>query len=627
VRDYFNTYGENSALSVGSAGGTVSITPASSDIDFGFLGLTDRQSPQYIKSFLPPSLSVHAFGGDIVLGGQVTTMAPSDAGQLTLFAAHDLRQDSLSFGLVMSDASDADAASVDNPARGAPDVSLLQNDTIGTGRHAGDPHPAVVVAGHDIETLFLKIPKSGSITAGHNIHDLLFEGQNLNPTDATFVEAGGDIVEDDTATRISVGGPGRLDVVSAGNVDLGFSNGIVTVGRLLNPALPDTGADLTVIAGLGQPMDAAGFLDKVVAQSTDLQEQLISYTTTLLTSRGHAPAKPLSYQSAAAIFKALPADDQRPLLTESFFTELVTSGREANNIDPVTGKSLGFGRGYQAIDALFPQSRSTDSPYAGDLSLAFSRIYTLSGGNISLLVPGGLVDVGLANPPPTVTAKQPSELGIVAQGTGNVDIYSMSDVLVNQSRVFTLGGGDIAIWSTVGNIDAGRGAKSSISAPPPAVLVTPDGIVTLDFSGAVAGSGIRTIDTGKSTHLGDVDLYAPVGFVEAGDAGIGSAGNITVAAVAVLGAENIQVGGKSSGVPAETSGLGASVAGAASAGSSTTNAASDATREATESKQSAAPLAQATMSWLDVFVVGFGEEACQASDEECLKRQKQKQQE
>jgi len=40
-----------------------------------------------------------------------------------------------------------------------------------------------------------------------------------------------------------------------------------------------------------------------------------------------------------------------------------------------------------------------------------------------------------------------------------------------------------------------------------------------------------------------------VGTVNAGDAGIGSAGNITIAALHVVGADNIKLGGTSAGVP------------------------------------------------------------------------------
>jgi filamentous hemagglutinin len=237
------------------------------------------------------------------------------------------------------------------------------------------------------------------------------------------------------------------------------------------------------------------------------------------------------------------------------------------------------------------------------------------------VVPGGLIDVGLANPPATLASRPPSTLGIVAQEAGNVDIYSQGDVNVNASLIFTLGGGNILIWSDEGSIDAGRGAKTAVSAPPPTVLINSDGTVSINFSGAAAGSGIRTIQTNPSVAAGNVDLVAPAGTVNAGDAGIGAAGNINIAAQSVIGVSNIQFGGTATGVPAQVSNVNASLSGASSAASGASNASTSAV-EGNSAQKESAPLAQASMSWLDVFVTGLGEENCKPDDIECLKRQK-----
>ena len=190
----------------------------------------------------------------------------------------------------------------------------------------------------------------------------------------------------------------------------------------------------------------------------ELVDALVVWTNT---ATGRSDLLPTT---AVAEYLALATDQQRPLVQEFFFRELRDSGRLAN----LPQGNFGFARGQTAIDTLFSAAQS----FAGDLSLLFSRLYTLSGGDISLLVPGGLLNVGLAQPPANLpVTKQPSDLGIVAQGTGRVQVYSDGDVLVNQSRIFTLAGGDILIWSNNGDIDAGRGSKSSISAPPPVIRV------------------------------------------------------------------------------------------------------------------------------------------------------------
>jgi hypothetical protein len=247
----------------------------------------------------------------------------------------------------------------------------------------------------------------------------------------------------------------------------------------------------------------------------------------------------------------------------------------------------------------------------------------LSGGDITLLVPGGGINVGLATVPALLSQRAPSTLGIVAEGSGDVDIYTQGDIDVNASRIFTLGGGNILIWSDEGSIDAGRGAKTSVSAPPPTVLFNSNGTVSLSFAGAATGSGIRTIQTDPDAAAGDVDLIAPVGTVNAGDAGIGAAGNINIAARSVIGASNINFGGTATGVPAAISSIGASLSSASSAGTGASNAAANAVASnAAADKEAAAPLAENALTWLDVFVTGLGEENCKPDDIECLKRQK-----
>ena len=268
-----------------------------------------------------------------------------------------------------------------------------------------------------------------------------------------------------------------------------------------------------------------------------------------------------------------------------------------------------------------PSGTTPAGSYQGDLQLPFSSIYTLAGGSISLLAPGGILNVGVANPPVGAGTRPASELGIVAQGAGDVRIYSSGDVDVNSSRIFTLLGGNIQIWSDQGSIDAGRGSKTAISAPPPRVVVDASGNVTLDFSGSVAGSGIRTVQTAPSVNPGNVYLVAPEGTVDAGDAGIVAAGSIFVSAAHVIvGNGGFSAGGAEVGVPPSVSGLGASLSGAASSASSSTNASSSSVGENSQSQQSAAPLAQAALSWLDVFIEGFGNEVCKPEDLECLKR-------
>jgi len=485
--------------------------------------------------------------------------------------------------------------------------------------HVGDSQPAIITAARDIDDVSFYVPKAAQVSAGRDLVNMIYEGQNIAASDTTVITAGRDIeYTTNGAAGISVGGEGSLDVFAGRNVNLGISPGILTTGDLFDANLPSAaGANLTLAVGYGsEGADVSSFLTKIIEPSTAYSAELVNYV------EGQTGDSDLTTKQAQADFGALTLSQQTAFVDDVFFNELLLSGRAANS-----GTGVGFAEGYAAINALFPGSPNATStgpnPYAGNLDLVSSQIYTLSGGNISILVPGGSIDVGLAFTPVGVAQKPASQLGIVAQGSGNIDIFADGDVNVNASRIFTLGGGNILIWSDTGSIDAGNGSKSSLSVPPPTVLVKPDGTITIDYSGSLSGSGIRTIQTDPDVPPGDVDLDAPVGTVNAGDAGIGAAGNINIAAAHVIGALNINFGGTATGVPSDLSGLAASLSGVSAVGNSATSSSTNSVSDsAAAAAKETAPLAQNALSWLEVFVTGLGEDNCKQDDTECLRRQK-----
>ena len=64
-----------------------------------------------------------------------------------------------------------------------------------------------------------------------------------------------------------------------------------------------------------------------------------------------------------------------------------------------------------------------------------------------------------------------------------------------------------------------------------------------------SGAGIGTLNPIPEVEPGDIDLIAPLGTIDAGEAGIRVSGNINLAALQVLNAANIQVQGEATGIP------------------------------------------------------------------------------
>jgi hypothetical protein len=292
-------------------------------------------------------------------------------------------------------------------------------------------------------------------------------------------------------------------------------------------------------------------------------------------------------------FTSMQKNLQASFVNQVFFDELAQSGTSA----VTTGN---YQQGYAAIATLFPTTNS----YLGDINLYYSQIKTESGGAINLLTPGGSVNAGLANPSSSGPVKTAAQLGVVTVSGGDVNAFVNTDFTVNQSRVFTLQGGDILMWSSYGNIDAGKGSKTVSSTPPPLLVVDPKtGSFTVDATQSVVGSGIRVLLANPDVVPGNVELIAPVGTVNAGDAGIGSAGNITIAALHVVGADNINFGGTSAGVPTTVQ--------APVSVSMGSQDASKAAEQSTQSINNLTDLANAkdfkpTFLSVDVFVLGDG---------------------
>ena len=307
-------------------------------------------------------------------------------------------------------------------------------------------------------------------------------------------------------------------------------------------------------------------------------------------------------------FNQLPIEKRDALALDIFYLVLRDAGRDRNNPDSLNFGS--FAQGYDAIAALFPGHE-----WRGDISLTSREIKTRNGGDISLFAPGGQLNVGV-----DVEGNQAADQGILTEHGGNISIFTDQSVNVGTSRIFTLRGGNEIIWSSNGNIAAGASSKTVQSAPPTRVLVDPQsGDVQTDLAGLATGGGIGVLESVAGVPPADIDLIAPTGTIDAGDAGIRVSGNLNLAAVAIINAGNIQVGGTSAGVPTVAApNLGGLTVASNTAGA-TSNAASDLANQ-----NRTGPLQEDVPSIISVEVLGYGGSD---EDEEERRRKKKEQQE
>ncbi len=200
-----------------------------------------------------------------------------------------------------------------------------------------------------------------------------------------------------------------------------------------------------------------------------------------------------------------------------------------------------FARGLDEFARAFSPEGSAG---ANGISLVFSQIKTEQSGDLFVLAPRGGVLVGLANPPAGAIDKQPYQLGLLTLGGGDVFGAVRDNFDVYRSRVFTTAGGDIHLWASQGNVDAGRGPRDTAVVPPPRLEIDSNGVVTLDITASVSGSGIGALRTRDDQPPSSIRLIAPNGFIDAGEAGIrADSGTVTLGTNIVLNAGNISAGG------------------------------------------------------------------------------------
>ncbi|MHC2465184.1 hypothetical protein ACVIHD_004196 [Bradyrhizobium embrapense] len=157
--------------------------------------------------------------------------------------------------------------------------------------------------------------------------------------------------------------------------------------------------------------------------------------------------------------------------------------------------------------------------------------------------------VSLSDAKAAIGVVPPSSAGPITQGKGDIEAYSKGSLLLGLSRIMTTFGGDIVAWSAEGDINAGRGSKTTQVYTPPKRVYDNYGRVTLSPSVPTTGAGNATLNPIPEVRPGNVDLIAPLGTIDAGEAGIRVSGNVNLAALQIVNAANIQVQGTSSGIP------------------------------------------------------------------------------
>jgi hypothetical protein len=602
---WFTLWTASSSVSLFAAGGN--LTPTTQPINGGS---NDAAVDGIFVA--PPSLHAVAPGGSIYYGQLVSDglgtpgtieLAPSPVGQLELLAGQSIYANGIIIDMSGADASVNGLPNPFRPAFSAFDVSNFTSysnanplvlpaavptfgtlfpfeaDTPASNLHAGDQEPIRVYAtGGDIVnvqigsstvvngTTWYRAAKPIRMEASRDLISPSGVISQNNATDISVVSAGRDIF----FANFEIAGPGLLQATAGRNYYAGDLGNLHSLGSIYNfdPANFNAGAGITLMAGVGANgpdytdfaklyFDPANQLPSDGTPLADSGKVVHTYDQELLTWLQQRFGYPGTSAGALAYFLALPNEQQGVFVRQVYYKELTLAGREFN--DPSSSRFRSYLRGRDAIATLFPTTDAQGNPidYTGGITMfsgpvtnplgnvviADSGIHTDFGGAIQILNPAGQTIIGVEGVTPGASA------GLITRGSGDIDIYSQSSILLGQSRIMTTDGGDILAWSATGDINAGRGSKTTVLFTPPKRTYDNYGNITLAPTVPSSGAGIATLNPIPEVPPGNIDLIAPLGTIDAGEAGIRVSGNLNLAALQIVNAANIQVQGTTTGIP------------------------------------------------------------------------------
>ncbi|MEK6669848.1 MAG: filamentous hemagglutinin family protein [Pseudomonadota bacterium] len=645
---YYLTYDPTAGASVFSTKGSVTLEPNSQtlrnlarafDNVAGNVVIrtdTDLNQMAQLAAVLPPVLRLTSYSGDVSIDAagveyistsntvtrttaNALAVAPSVSSDVRVYAANDL---SLRGTFQLPDRQQASAvfgASPDAPvaSSGLTGMANVLNPTVSAGSslatgyssvvagnasqlvsrpitdtaQAANPNVVTFAAGRDfrfdtsISAAALRVPRPAELTAGRDLLNPVFMGQNFREGDVTRLSAGRDVVALDTSVgAVIINGPGQLRVEAGRDILLQRSTGVAAVGNSINQALPDQGAKITLAAGMDRQVNieraAASYGSDAAfraelraavvasqlpppegkaswAEATDA-EVLSTFGTLTDARQVGALDRFLNARFVAQYLPELAGRSEAYYLSDAFKrVKHETMWRLATSLaSQAVGIAISSDAGEEAKrkvqrENLFKEAagivdlaglgQSVDRQ--GLINLANARVHNLApgGGNASGSIDNSLggIDVIAAD---KVLVGLPSNdkkaHGFVNFDGGSFRSLTGGDFLAGDQKVIVSGRGNLFIYATDGDIDSGKGSNNVASqATPRRFFNTVTQRVETKGQPSLTGSGFQTIQEPADVQP-RIGLYAPNGEIRALDAFI-VGGDVQVAAPIVRGADNI----------------------------------------------------------------------------------------
>lgn len=492
--------------------------------------LLPRYTGDAVPVIYPPSLTINAGPGGVTLGNNLT-LFPSPEGELNITTTDGGTPgrgsfEGAGFKLAMSDSGASHWTSLTDFAIDHASIPVQLDN----------PNPVVFNIAGNMDNVTIVTPKETQITVKGEMVNTSFSGQNLHPTDVSFLNVAGRIFNQNTYSFVTLDvaltiPPPRFPGDQPGYLTL-LENAVVpgsgpnsANGGLLFPSL-----SLFYLPGTKQ----LGYFGKMDTATEALLLGTLQEKTYGLDGKPILDASG-NYVTTPA---TLPVDHSK--ITDPATGLFALSQNSINQKDAplgiqiggpgqlnITAQSLDLGVSgglisegpaiNPALAGIATTGATINLTLMGNLDLFASLISSYYGGAININV-GGSINAGLQDLPfgiPFVPH------GIWSSGHGDVNVIAVGDINVAGSRIAAFAGGNIFVESLQGNVDAGIGNFSEVKVNE--VVVDPITHQVTTPQQPIAGSGILATtlpDAPVGDRVGNITVLTPHGNINASLGGI-----------------------------------------------------------------------------------------------------------
>jgi filamentous hemagglutinin family protein len=463
---------------------------------------------QGITPIYPGRLEITAGAGGVTLGNDVTLfpsplgnlrITTTDGGSLVGTKPGDLTQ------LIVSD-------SGKTQYREFGDFGI--SDHASSPVHLNDTDPLSLNIDGDMNGILLGVPKRAEVNIGGDMINSRFDGQNLHDSDVTTIHVGGDIINRNEFTTVTVGSRPNFSVFD-----------------LLYPPLQGAVAGVQNLFTYNPATGELTFQGRMTGDQLQALQNLRVRTFDrngfpIIDANGEPVTVPAQFASVDALNQLYANSQDVPLNPDTGY-RLGGGGTfdiRAHNLD--LGATVGIvsqgPRGNSALAQLFTHGADINVVLSGDLDMFSTKIASLNGGDINVIA-GGAVNVGSR----TFNVSDANARGIFTTDQGDVTVIARDSINVNGSRIAAYDGGNVIVRSLEGNVDAGTGGNGAATVEK--IYVDPVTRHILTYAPTIPGSGIlattfpRSLDPAfpqSRNTVGNILVETPQGDIIASAGGV-----------------------------------------------------------------------------------------------------------